>query len=126
MIRKSFLAIALACVAIPAASAPGDMKISTFLTKADALKAKGVLALASSDIGLLKAEGKAAGDAYRARIKSDKAKNLPPHSCPPAKASINSDDLLAHFRSYNMIQRQQVSVRTGFVDMMLKRFPCKS
>jgi hypothetical protein len=121
MIRKSFLAIALACVAIPAASAPGDMKISTFLTKAD-----GVLALASSDIGLLKAEGKAAGDAYRARIKSDKAKNLPPHSCPPAKASINSDDLLAHFRSYNMIQRQQVSVRTGFVDMMLKRFPCKS
>jgi hypothetical protein len=117
-----FAALAAAAVF----SAPGDMKISTFLAKADALKAKGLMALGSSDIALLKSEGKAAGEAYRARIKSDKAKGQPPHSCPPAKASIGADDLLSHFRSYQAADRQQISVRTGFADMMKKRYPCKT
>jgi hypothetical protein len=122
--RACLAAILLIGISVPAASAPGDMKISTFLAKADALKAKGIMAMASSDIGLLKTEGKAAGESYRARIKSDKAKGVPPHSCPPAKSSISSDDLLNHFRSYPAAQRQQISVRTGFADMMKKRYPC--
>lgn len=105
-------------------SAPGDMKVETFLAKADALKAKGILALGSSDIGILKAEGKAAGTAYRARIKADKAKSTPAHSCPPVKASLNSDDLLAHFRTYSAAQRKQISVNTAFAEMMKKRYPC--
>ncbi len=113
-------------IASPVLSSPGDMKISVFLAKADALKAKGVMALASSDVGLLKAEGKAAGETYRARIKSDKVNNLAPHSCPPAKAAVSFDDLLAHFRSYPVAQRQQISVRTGFAEMMKKRYPCKT
>ena len=113
-------------MASPVISSPGDMKISVFLAKADALKAKGVMALASSDVGLLKAEGKAAGESYRARIKSDKVNNLAPHSCPPVKAAVSSDDLLAHFRSYPAAQRQQISVRTGFAEMMKKRYPCKT
>ena len=123
---RILLAIGLACVSVSAASAPGDMKISTFLQTADALKAKGILALASSDIAILKAEGQAAGETYRARIKSDDAKKLPPHSCPPAKASFKSDELLAHFRSYTVAQRQQMSVKTGFAEMMKKRYPCKT
>ena len=122
--RLGLVAILTICISVPAVSAPGDMKISTFLAKADALKAKGLLAMASSDIGILKTEGKAAGEAYRARIKSDKEKGLAPHSCPPAKSSISSDDLLNHFRSYPAAQRQQISVRAGFADMMKKRFPC--
>ncbi len=126
MNRIGFLAMGLVCISVPAASAPGDMKISTFLQKADALKAKGILALASSDIKILKAEGQAAGESYRARIKSDKMKNLPPHSCPPVKGSLNSDELLAHFRIYTVAQRQQMSVRTGFAEMMKNRYPCKT
>lgn len=126
MARKGIL-LAVAMLGVtPADAAPGDMKISAFLAKADALKAKGIMALGSSDIALLKSEGKAAGGAYRARIKSDKAQNLPPHSCPPAKAAVGSDDLLSHFRSYPAVQRQQVSVRTGFADLMKKQYPCKA
>lgn len=123
---RILLAIGLACVSVSAASAPGDMKISIFLQKANALKAKGILALASSDIGILKAEGQAAGETYRARIKSDDAKKLPPHSCPPAKASFKSDELLAHFRNYTVAQRKQMSVKAGFADLMKKRYPCKT
>lgn len=125
MIGFGFLEIGLACISAPASSVPGDMKISTFLQKADPLKAKCMLAIASSDIKVLKAEGQAAGQFYRAHIKSDKSNNLPPHSCPPVRGSTNSYDLLAHFRSYAIAQRQQMSVRTGFSDMMKKRYPCK-
>jgi hypothetical protein len=126
MTKINGLILMAALAAAPVFSAPGDMKISTFLAMADALKAKGIMALGSSDIALLKSEGKAAGEAYRARIKSDRAKRLPPHSCPPAKASVGSDDLLSHFRSYPAAERQQISVRTGFADMMKKRYPCKT
>lgn len=124
MIRTGLVAVIALLTCSPAISAASDMKVETFLTKADALKAKGMLALASSDIGVLKTEGKAAGEAYRARIKSDKAKNLPPHSCPPAKAALKSDDLLAHFRTYNAAQRKQISVKAAFAEMMKKRYPC--
>ena len=124
MIRTGSVAAIALLICSPAISAAGDMKVDTFLAKADALKAKGMLALASSDIGVLKAEGKAAGEAYRARIKSDKAKKLPPHSCPPAKAALKSDDLLAHFRTYSAAQRKQISVNAAFADMMKKRYPC--
>lgn len=124
MIRSGLVTITALLICSPAISAAGDMKVETFLAKADALKAKGVLALASSDIGVLKAEGKAAGEVYRARIKSDKAKKLPPHSCPPPKAALKSDDLLAHFRTYSATQRKQISVNTAFAEMMKKRYPC--
>jgi hypothetical protein len=124
MIFRVLIASLILGSSASAVAAGGDMKVETFLAKADALKAKGVLALASSDIGLLKAEGKAAGEAYRARIKSDKAKKLPPHSCPPAKSSLKSDELLAHFRTYSVAQRQQISVRTALADLMKKRYPC--
>lgn len=124
MIKSGLVAMMALLICSPAISAAGDMKVETFLAKADALKAKGMLALASSDIGVLKAEGKAAGEEYRARIKSDKAKKLPPHSCPPTKAALKSDDLLAHFRTYSATQRKQISVKTAFVEMMKKRYPC--
>lgn len=118
MLIRVFLAGLIFGASAPAIAAAGDMKVETFLAKADALKAKGVMALASSDIGLLQAEGKAAGDAYRSRIKSDRTKKLAPHSCPPSKAALKSDDLLAHFRTYSAGQRQQISVRTAFADLM--------
>jgi hypothetical protein len=47
-----------------AASASGDMSVATFLAKSDALKAKGIFALTSSDVALLKSEAKAEGAAY--------------------------------------------------------------
>jgi hypothetical protein len=111
-------------LAAPLAAAPGDMSIATFLTKADALKKKGIMALGSSDYKKLKGEVDAASVSYRSRLKSDKAAGKPAHSCPPAKASMNSDQLLAHFRSYPVSQRSSTSVRTGFFDLMKKRYPC--
>jgi hypothetical protein len=108
-----------------AMAAPGDMNVTTFLAKADALKAKGIMALASSDVALLQAEGKAGGVAYRQRLKADAAAKRPPHSCPPAKAAVNSDEFLKHLRSYPEPMRANTSIKTATADLMKKRYPCK-
>ena len=125
MHRNSVIFASLALlIAAPVAAAPGDMSVSTFLAKADALKAKGILALGSSDIKLLQSEGKAAGAAYRKRIKTDLAQKRTPHSCPPAKTTVKSDEFIAHLRTYPASARSGTSVATATADLMKKRYPC--
>lgn len=108
----------------PALAAPGDMAVATFLAKADALKAKGLLALGSSDIGLLKSEGQAAGHAYRARLLSERSVGKP-SSCPPKGTTLSSDQLIAHLRSYPVAARQQTTMRSAMADFFIRTFPCK-
>lgn len=95
------LMLPLALLAAPAAPAlaAGDMSVATFLTKADALKAKGPMALFSSDMKLLRSEGQAAGQAYRQRLTAERATGHP-SSCPPKGVKVNSDDLLGFLRTY--------------------------
>jgi hypothetical protein len=112
-------------VAGPTSAATGDMNVAAFLAKADKLKAKGFLALGSPDIALLQAEAKAAGDAYRKRIDNDRKQKRTPHSCPPAKTGVKSDDLIAHLRTYPAPARPSISLTTAISDLMKKRFPCR-
>jgi hypothetical protein len=121
----ALLLLVLLGTSAPLAAAAGDMSVATFLAKADRLKAKGILAMGSADIGLLKGEVQAAGKSYRDQIESDKAAKRTPHSCPPQKASMNSNELLTHFRSYPAASRSKISVRTAFFDLMKKRYPCR-
>ena len=111
--------------ALPAHAAPGDMSAATFLAKADALKAKGPLALLSGDIGKLKAEAMAAGNAYREQYRADKAAGRPTQSCPPKGGSINSNQLIAHLRTYAPAQRQRTTMKVAIADYMAKTYPCR-
>lgn len=103
--------------------AANAMSVADFLAKADALKAKGMMAMFSPDISLLKAEILGAGTAYRADPASK-----PPRSCPPPKGTVkmDSDELIASFRTVPAQQRAATSVRAAFANYMTKRFPCKS
>ena len=113
-------AAALALLIPVAANA---MSVADFLGKADALKARGMMAMFSSDIGLLKSEIISASAAYRADPVS-KA----PRSCPPPKGTVkmDSDELIAGFRTIPVQQRAATSVRAAFANYMTKRFPCKT
>lgn len=121
--RTVGLFLCAALIASPA-MASGDMSVATFLAKADALKAKGLGALGSPDIKLLRKEAEAGGAIYRARLQSDKAAGKPPHSCPPKKASTNSDQFLSHLRSYPAATRPKTTITTAVFDLMKKRYPC--
>ncbi|MEY4953356.1 MAG: hypothetical protein RL299_1780 [Pseudomonadota bacterium] len=122
---KKFLA-ALAILALPTTlyAAPGDMNVATFLAKADALRAKGAMAMFSSDVEVLKTEGKAAGEAYRARLAKERAVGKP-SSCPPKGANVNSNELLNHLRAYPATAKPKVSMKQAMADFFIKKYPCK-
>lgn len=119
-------AVMLAALAAPTAllAAPGDMSVAAFLGKADALKAKGAMALFSGDIGVLKSEGKAAGAAYRAQLQAERAAGRP-SSCPPKGTKINSDELLTFLRSYPAAVRPQVPMKQAIADFFARKYPCR-
>ena len=117
-------ALALLSLAVPALAAPGDMSVAAFIAKADALKAKGMLAMGSPDIKLLQAEGAAAGQNYRARLARERTAGKP-SSCPPAGVKLNSDQLLGHLRTYPVARRGSVSMKTAVADYFIKTYPCK-
>lgn len=111
-------------LAVPVLAAPGDMNVAAFLGKADTLKAKGAAALFSSDIKVLRTEGQAAGEAYRARLKAERAAGKP-SSCPPQGTKVNSDKLLAFLRTYPETVRPRVSMRQAIADYFIRTYPCR-
>jgi len=123
--RRTTVMMALAVVLVPAAAQA--MTVKEFLAKADALKAQGVLALASPDVGLLRQEVMQASDAYRAGLAAQIAAGRKPSSCPPPKgtAKVTSDDIIKEFKSLPP-GRQKASVKDAFAAFMTKRYPCKA
>ncbi len=99
------------------------MSVATFLAKAEALKAKGMMAMFSSDVSLLKAEVTSSAQAYRRQLKAEAA-NGKPSACPPERATINSEDLLAHMQGYPAAARPRIRVSDAVGDLFRKRFPC--
>ena len=120
------IAAALLLLAAPLTALQAQtMPVSTFLAKAEALKKKGPMALFSSDIGLLKKEIQNSAKGLRAeQIAANKA-GRKPSSCMPAKAPINSNELLEHFQSIPPAQRS-MPVRSAFASLIRKKFPCPS
>ena len=115
---------ALLLGALPVLAASGDMSAATFLAKADALQAKGIMAMMSPDIATLRDEATAAGRAYRAKLAADKAAGRAPESCPPPKSSIGSNVLIAHLRSYPEAQRPRLTMTAAMADLLRKTYPC--
>ena len=125
--KQTALILAAASVLLasaPALAAGGDMSVAQFLSKADALKAKGAMALFSPDIKVLKAEGQAAGEAYRSRLVAERAAGKP-SSCPPKGATVSSDQVLSHLRTYPAPARPRVTMRTAMADFFIKTYPCR-
>jgi hypothetical protein len=101
------------------------MNLAVFIAKADSLRAQGPLALMSSDLELLKAEGKAAGESYRARLIRERAAGRP-SSCPPENAQIVPEELVNFLKTaYPANARSRVTVRQGVADYFIRKFPCR-
>ena len=123
MKRINLALIASLSLASPLMAAPGDMNVAAFLAKADALRAKGPMALFSSDFKLLKSEGEAAGEAYRSRLNAERAAGRP-SSCPPKGAKVSSEKLLAFLRTYPEANRPRTSMKQAIGDFFARNYPC--
>ena len=100
------------------------MNVATFLAKANALKAKGMMAMLSPDIKVLQSEAQAAGMAYRGQLEAER-KAGHPSSCPPQGARVNSDELLAQINTYPAGKRTQITVKTAMADLFRAKFACR-
>ena len=112
------------------------MTADEFLTRAMALKAKGMMAVfQKKEIGVLVDEAKSAGEAYK--VDYDKAKATGDTSalgCPPAPGSaaakdkknrMSTEQFLAHFSAIPKEQRQRMSFKTAYYDLIRTRYPCR-
>jgi hypothetical protein len=118
----TFGLLAVGFCALPGVALAQNMPVSTFLAKADALAAKGMMAMFSSDVTALKSEIQMASAAYRTNPAS-----RAPRSCPPpqGQAKISSDEIIAAFRTMPPAQRTTISVKMAFTELMIRRYPCK-
>ena len=118
------LLIALIAASVPvSAGAAESMTLGQFLSKADALEKKGALALFSSDLNLLKREVQNSGKQLRSEQVAAQKAGRKPATCMPAQASMNSGELLTHFRSIPPQQRG-MSVKAALALLMRKKYPC--
>ena len=107
------------------ASSVQAMPAETFLAKVDALMAKGPLALFSSDVGLLKREGQRAGTELRAERLALLAQHQSPAYCPPAKAGMSSDELIARLRRIPKRDLARMDFKAAMKQVLIDKYPCR-
>ena len=117
--------IAFALVLVGVAAPASAMTVAEFMGKVAALKAKGPMALFSSDIGVLKAEGAAAGQSIRQDQESAMAAGRPAPTCVPKGVKIGSNELLSYFDKIPPAQQRSMTVKQGMVGLFRQKWPCR-
>jgi hypothetical protein len=113
---------------IAAAAQSPPLSVADVLSKSDALQKKGMLAMFSSDVGLIKAEAKLDLDAFGAELIAAAKAHRPLPACPPKvgdafKFTLTSDEVLQFYRSIPL-QRRSMTSKDGFAAFMAKKYPC--
>ena len=119
-----YIAVFLIGFVAAAPAAAQNMPVSTFLEKADKLRAKGAFALFSSDLRVLKREVESAAMIYSAERKADAAAGKPKDTCPPDKFKLGSDEILNSFQSIPADVRPHTSVKQAWALFFKRKFPC--
>jgi hypothetical protein len=115
MIRKTGAAALAALFLCGPACA---MSAAEFLAKADALKAKGMMAMFSSDLRLLKSDFTAGAKAWRQQAHK-------PNACPPAAVKLNPDEIYGLLAAVPPAQRATTTSRDAIVTGLNRRYPCR-
>jgi hypothetical protein len=110
--------------AVLAASSASAMSVADFLIKADAIKAKGMMAVFSPDLGLLKAEVQTGVKAWQAQVApAGKASN----ACPPATVDqMTPKEVLAMMNAVPQPQRATTETGDALIAGLNRRYPCRS
>lgn len=116
-----------AALVLAAASPASAMSVQTFLSKAEALKKKGPLALFSSDLSLLKKQVTADAAEIRKERLAAEAERRAAAFCPPAGGiKLTDKDIVAAMEAVPAAQRPTTSTRAALRSYFARRFPCRS
>ena len=117
-------AAALLVLATPASAA--TMSVATFVTKAEALKKKGPLALFSGDLKLLVNQVKADSAKLRAENQALVAGGKQKAYCTPADFKMDEDEIMRVMTSVPAPSRSATSTKQALKEHLARRFPCRS
>jgi len=117
--------VAIAAIVTPLSmSQAQNMPLNQFLARANALEKKGAMAVFSSDMRLMKKEMSASAEYLRAERLAMQAARTKPAYCPPAKQSMNTVEILTHFRAIPAAQRNLMRTKDAFRSLLAKKYPC--
>jgi len=129
-------ALALATAMLSGAAPASAMTADEFLTRAQTLKGKGMMAVFhKKEINALLEEVKSASQAYKADHDRALAAGDPSLGCPPAPGSkgakyprnrMSTDQFLGHFAGIPKEQRQRMTFKAAYYDLIRARFPCSA
>jgi hypothetical protein len=120
----SWRTIGLIIPALLSAAPASAMSVADFLVKADAVKAKGMMALFSPDLSVLKAEVQAGVNAWRAQAMPA---GKPANACPPAdKLQMTPKDVLAMMNAVPPPQRAATETADALIAGLNRRYPCRT
>lgn len=117
----ALLAVATLAVAAPASA---RMTVGTFVAKASALRANPLMALASPDFSVLRAEAQAATAELKADRDARKAAGKKPIACVPPGQSIGITDMLDGLAALPAAD-QRLPLKDGYAKVIARRFPCR-
>ena len=119
--------LVLAGVLLCAPATLSAMTVAEFLTRANALKAKGMMAMMSPDLPVIRGEMQGATTAYRTDVDAARAKGRTDLGCPPPKgqAKISSDLIMADLAALPKPAQSRLTVKSALYDIMRKRYPCR-
>lgn len=113
---------ALLVFATPAAAA--TMTVATFVTKAEALKKKGPLALFSGDLKLLINQVKADSAELRAENQALAGGGKQKVYCTSADFKMDEEEIMRAMTSVPAPKRPATSTKQALRDHLARRFPC--
>lgn len=122
--RARLVALTGALLIVPALA--NAMTVAEFLARAEALKAKGMMAMMSPDLPVVRSEMQAATAAYRSDVDAARAKGRTDLGCPPPKgqAKISSDTIMSDLAAIPKATQARITVKAALYDVMRKRYPC--
>ena len=98
------------------------MTVAEFIGRVDAIKANPFTYF--SNVGPLKTEGMAAGEAWKAQIAPPGHK---PNACPPPNAKkMSNSEFLTMLQAVPPAQRTTTSVAQATIAALNQRYPCKN
>ena len=113
------VAVAAAIVSAPAAA----MDVATFIAKGEALKAKGMLAMFSGDLRVVREEAKQASRLYQLDKQARAKAGLPPNSCPPPGAKLGAMEFFDELKKIPVAERG-MPMKDGMAWVSRRKFPC--
>jgi hypothetical protein len=114
-------ALLMVGVAMPASAA---MTVGTFLTRANALRDQGPMALMSPDLPALKTEAKAATNQLKAERAARAAAGKPPIACVPEGQSVGIMDMLDGLNELPASYRKR-PLKDGYARVLANLYPCR-